>query len=325
MGRRLTIEDRAKIVVMYDNGQLSMECIATELNVNINTVSLWINRYKQTGALKVLPGQGRHRKTSEDQDKDIINIAKQIGKDVTISEIKSQLATKDLKLSNNTIIGRLRCDGFQCGYPIIKPLLTEEHKRRRLQFAHDNCDTNWCNVIFSDETTIFKGGSRKKLWFSSETNNVIQCVRRPIKRNLYGCMTIGGVEAFKIFRTNMKSDEYMDILNETLVTIYNDKYLYQHDNCPAHKSKKATAFLERHGIKVLKNWPPNSPDLNPIENVWHLLKHELSSRIITNDNFDASIKDILENIKYECIFNIISSMHIRMLKVIQNNGDHINY
>ena len=76
---------------------------------------------------------------------------------------------------------------------------------------------------------------------------------------------------------------------------------------------------------MLKNCPPNSPDLNSIENLWFLLKYKLLDEHINNDNFDEIIEKKINEIKYEHIFNMISSMKVRICKVIQNNGDYIDY
>lgn len=38
------------------------------------------------------------------------------------------------------------------------------------------------------------------------------------------------------------------------------------------------AYLEREHVQLLRNWPPYSPDLSPIENLWHQLEQKRSER-----------------------------------------------
>ena len=77
---------------------------------------------------------------------------------------------------------------------------------------------------------------------------------------------------------------------------------------------------------MIMSWPPNSPDLNPIENCWKLLKDNVKATLEMDYNkFVNEIKKQWESIKYETIYNLIESMPIRIAKVIQNNGDYIIY
>jgi transposase len=50
--------------------------------------------------------------------------------------------------------------------------------------------------------------------------------------------------------------------------------LFQQDNARPHKAKVCLKWFEDHGIKLVE-WPANSPDLSPIENIWAELKRRL--------------------------------------------------
>ncbi|KAG0751499.1 hypothetical protein G6F24_014269 [Rhizopus arrhizus] len=60
----------------------------------------------------------------------------------------------------------------------------------------------------------------------------------------------------------------------------------QQDNDPKHKSKSTMSWLKQNKVQYINDWPPNSPDLNPIEHVWHLLKLRLSLHERTARNID---------------------------------------
>lgn len=324
MAKHLNEYQRNSIVTLYNIGWSGIK-ISNHLKINICTVYRWVTRYKKTNTVKEIEKSGRKRITTEDQDNEIMKLVKEKGKKFTIDEIRNDLEKINILLCNNTIINRITEHNFYSGYPFKKPLLTEKHKQDRLQWAIENYDTDWFSVYFSDETTIIKGGTfDKKIWIGPETVNIKRTVKHAMKRQLWGCIDIRGLVTYSIFTGNLNAERYIDILFEKFLYVYSSEYVYQQDNSPIHTAKITQKFMKNHNIKTIK-WPANSPDLNPIENLWFLLKHKLLDDEITTNNFDEKIKVRLEEIKYEHIFNMIASMPIRISKVIQNNGDSIDY
>jgi transposase len=55
------------------------------------------------------------------------------------------------------------------------------------------------------------------------------------------------------------------------------------DNAPCHTSRAFKAFLQRNSIKFLE-WPPYSPDLNTIENIWQWMKLVLETEFPVCDS-----------------------------------------
>jgi transposase len=100
-----------------------------------------------------------------------------------------------------------------------------------------------------------------------------------------------------IFEGIMNAEGYVHTLEESLISSMQklfgeDQYLFMQDNDPKHTSKCAQEFFARNRIERWRT-PPESPDLNPIENLWHELKEYLR-RVVKPMTKDQLIRGITE-------------------------------
>lgn len=324
MGKQLSNSVRHAIVILY-NLNWSISKIASNLNISKEAVSLWVSRYKENKIIEEKNKSGRPRKTTSIEDKKIIDIVLNSNVIMTSDDIVNQLNTENINISKNTVINRLTEKSLIYGKTIKKPLLTNNHKQLRLMWAIENYNTDWTKIKFSDETIIRKYFNTKQ-WMLKNTRKIEQTVSHPIKILLWGYISFEGVGKLCCFNGIMNADKYINILDNYFKPyITNDSY-FQFDNDSKHTSLKASNYLFNNNIKCIRWWPPNSPDLNPIEHIWAYIKNKLRKKIIrTIKELEENIKNIWENIPYSIIYNLICSMPQRIEQVIQNGGGHTNY
>lgn len=107
------------------------------------------------------------------------------------------------------------------------------------------------------------------------------------------------------------------------------KKLYVQDNCSFHNSKLTTEWFKNHQeINLLRNWPPNSPDLNPIENFWAEMTRNWRSVYPRNiHTLQQYVVANWEKMRGDTQYfqNIYASMPHRIQEVIDRNGGATSY
>ena len=68
------------------------------------------------------------------------------------------------------------------------------------------------------------------------------------------------------------------------------------------------------------DWPAYSPDLNPTENIWAVLKTSFRGQIVTWENLEKKVPEVWNNINPEVVRNLYSSYENRLVMVIKNQG-----
>ena len=126
----------------------------------------------------------------------------------------------------------------------------------------------------------------------------------------------------------MNGARYLEMLQEKLQLhmVVHKCTTFMQDGAPCHGSKIVSEFLKKKKIKTI-DWPGNSPDLNPIENVWSLLKNKVADRQPTSaQEMETAIQLVwIHEITPEYCRNLVESMPRRLQAVLNNRGGHTKY
>ncbi len=121
-------------------------------------------------------------------------------------------------------------------------------------------------------------------------------VKFPQPVMIWGAMSSAGVGPLCFLKTNITALVYQEMLEHFMLPsadlLFKDADLiFQQDLAPAHTAKSTKSWLNDHGVGVL-DWPANSPDLNPIENVWGIVKKKMRNKRPKNaDELKATVKE----------------------------------
>ncbi len=123
-------------------------------------------------------------------------------------------------------------------------------------------------------------------------------------------------------KTNVTASVYQDILEHFMLPsadqLFKDAdFIFQLDLAPAHTVKSTKSWLNNHGVGVL-DWPANSPDLNPIENLWGIVKRKMTNKRPKNaDELNATVKETWASIPPQQCHKLITSMPLWIEAVIK--------
>lgn len=222
------------------------------------------------------------------------------------------------------------------------PPLNKTHKEKRMQWAQQYLKTDFSKVLWTDEMRVTLDGPDgwARGWVA---NGQVTPTRLHRQQGGGGVMVWAGIikdEVVGPFQVpegvKINSATYCDLLNSTMFKQWFNKKsaafkrstILMQDNAPSHASKFTTSWLADKGFKDAKLmvWPPVSPDLNPIENFWSILKQDIyheGRQFSSKKSLWEAVLAATSKISPEQIRKLTASVDGRLLSVIQKKGGHI--
>lgn len=161
----------------------------------------------------------------------------------------------------------------------------------------------------------------------------METVKHPTKVMIWSVISGKGTGRLYVVKGTMKQDQYKEVLNSRLLPQLRDwfpngePFVFMQDGAPCHTAKSIKTFLDEKSVPLLA-WPGNSPDMNPIENVWELIKREVAKDVITTKT--RPLEKIIHVWNHhpelqETVQSCINSMPKRIQALIAAKGGSTKY
>lgn len=333
--KMLTSREKAMIKNVYIKTK-SMRKTASMLEISKSTVENVINdkfvkQKKKPGPKNIID---RH---------ELLAIKRFIRREVNEShKVNASIIKNELTLtaSLSTIRRTITNLGF-CYGSFVKTLpLTKFHRQQRLDYAKYliNNLIDYKKIVFTDEKRFSCDGPDSIMTYQDTFDN--KKVKKRIKRQsgggsvmVIGMITYDGNFQVKVIKGKYKSTHYLADLAKFIdfldLKFGKKNYYFMQDNSAVHTAKIVTEWLSIRQINLLPH-PARSPDLNLIENIWHLMEERIYSnkQYKSSKDLEPAIEDAVDWINTEkkpTVKSLFDSFSNRIAEVLSKNGGHTKY
>lgn len=334
----MTPEQREDIVKLKRRN-FSQRRIAEILEISRGAVQRTLKRLKDKGTYHTLTRKGRPQKLNKYNKRWLKRYVMQNRKS-SLSELQQVLLSAlNLEISENSLRRYLHKMGYRGCVSLKKPWLSGINQTRRLLYAKQHSRLSvrhWDHVLWSDESTFLLFGNRCRsfVWRKPGERLIPACLQPTVKHGggsimVWGCMSSYGPGPLFRVTGSMNSIQYRHVLNDVMLPFcrktFDQNFIFQQDNAPCHTSLLMRSWFEENDVQKL-NWPPQSPDLSPIENLWQTVGLGLKRYKLSNlDDLWTAIQDIWYKIPPEYCQKLVHSVPRRLKACKQAYGGHTKY
>ena len=342
MSRRSTTKEDIKAVITLYKAKHKVSEIVTLTGMCKRSVQRFIKKFKDSDETLTpvpKPKTGRPKL-----------ISRRTGKVLNRQVSRNPRSTaRELKETNPHLLGNVSVRSIQqflhddLGYRSYrarrKPLLTAVQKAKRLKFAEKYSvwsDEDWRGVLWSDEATFTVTGSQYDRVYRRPHSDALdpkfttKTVKHPDSVMVWGCFSYYGVGSLVVLPKNIKVNQgvYLELLCDHLPDSFEKTQarVSMQDGAPCHTAKAVVTWLDDCMVNYFKDWPGNSPDINPVENLWSIIKRGLRDLDTSSvPKLTTAIQQLWATIPQSHMENLADSVPRRLQEVIKRKGNTTKY
>lgn len=320
----LTNRERRRLFEhLWASGTTKLRTLMKGAGVSKQTAYNYLHKLEKGESLEPKPAKISPRKLTP---KVVRSIHQIIAKNPFYNTRQIIIAIKEntnVVVSDRTVRRVLHEAGFKYGQP-KRPRMTDENQKERLEFAKKNLHTDWKRMWAFDEHYANLQFGSPFCWYNDEVYDRVASLRLTNRQDSVSipiAVAISRNHKSKIcfLPKGWRPQDLVQVLDhELLPDLGWDATRRQFrafiiDNDGRHKSRAVMTVLEENGL-VRNGWlPPNSPDLNPIENVFGIMRSYIRQKMpSTEAQLKEALEEAWETITPDILQNLFDSLPRRM-------------
>lgn len=324
-----------RLIIKHFQAHSTQEQIAKALNVSKKRVNNAIKEFRVTGEIPKARKIGRPPKITSNI-KDFIKIRSIQNCTTTNEEMAKDIAKNfNVNLSESSVGNTRKQLKFNYAPPRHMQKLTPAHQQARIEFCQKMLGQ--LNVLesiaFSDESRFVLGSDKKWRWIrrgEEQEGSTVSSVKFPQSIMIFGVIGVGYKSRLLIVDSTINTQKYIencekvDFINELNALHGPLNWIYMQDGATCHTAAAAMDYLEDR-CDVISDWPANSPDLNPIELLWAIMKARVENRqAISKDQLKQIVQQVWDELDQGLIDRLCKSFQERLRLTIEMNGCSIS-